>query len=148
MIRPTIDEVRAEPAGRRLDAWVAEMMGWTEVKDRLWFDDDRGHKVVETDGYRPGSTVLDDVPHYSTCPAACAAACAELRRHLWVSGQVVLMRTTYHDGKVAVAAIVANGPGGEHVEPIGIDPIVAECVAWCKVALIAALSKGGTDATV
>lgn len=36
---PTIEQVRDEPAGERMDAWVATIvMGWTKGDDGWWLD--------------------------------------------------------------------------------------------------------------
>lgn len=122
-------DVRSEPAGRRLDGWLHESMG----------------KVVN---WRHGHPFSDEVgllgwnmvPAYSTDPAACA----ELRRRLWASGKYTSLETRFAHDTVTAFTARQYLDLRRHVEPIGTDPIAAELVAWCKVALLAELSKGGT----
>ena len=126
MTRPTRDAVRAEPAGRRLDGWLHESMG----------------KVVN---WRYGHPFSDEVgllgwnmvPAYSTDPAACA----ELRRHVIADKRWQFAQVRLYANHAAIALV--PDPDVEswvEVEERGTDPIAAECVAWCKVALLAAVA--------
>lgn len=128
MTRPTEGEIRAEPAGRRLDAWVAEYVtSWKAQRVMCDFN---------------GIPWPDEVPHYSTDPAACA----ELKRHLWESGVFASIECETRIGTtlgpfVCVVLVPRNGDMDKLIssnEDIATDPIAAECVAWCRAALIAA----------
>jgi hypothetical protein len=141
MTRPTIEEVRAEPAGRRLNAWVECLVFGNELY-RSRTSDYWLVQTIDAKNHRP-------VRVFSADPAACA----ELRRHLWASGlwlgkmgyglNRVVVELFGHDEHpdVPITETPYFVPRTAHAEPIGTDPIAAECVAWCKVALLASLNE-------
>lgn len=177
MTLPTADDVRSEPAGRRLDAWVAyHWFGWRWYPDKrrgmysfqpptvpksnelqigVWTQYPWGPDVYgpPIDGWPDKSKWYDDwdtsgrrwldhyhiesgFPRVSTDPAACA----ELRRHLWVSGRTYDVQV---ERKSVVATLWDENDMDvlHHKEPIGTDPIAAECAAWAKVALLAKIGE-------
>ena len=141
MTLPPDDEVRDEPAGRRLDAWVE----WLAFSREVW-------RNPISNEWRLGKDRRNDVGmirHYSTD----TSACAELRRRLWEGGKYVeAMVATYYgtaNGSDGVSVRLDEMVGANqhyHREPIGTDPIAAECCAWAKVAILAKIAET-TDAT-
>lgn len=150
--RPTAAGVRAEPAGRRLDLWVLTVVyGYRFVPAGEWRpipaeQRDRSHWAPPEGKYWPhydagidesGYHVGHPVPRYSTDPAACA----ELKRHLWAGGRYNECRVEVSRSWVSVQLYPAEGDYFIKEEPTGTDPVAAECLAWCRVALLAELGR-------
>ncbi len=125
MTRPTVDEVRAEPAGRRLDAWCEWLVFGHEIEllSSWWVCGSHGRIPPE---------------RYSTDPAACA----ELRRHVIADKRWQYVNVQHYRDRVVVGTVPEpDVESWVEVEERGTDPIAAECVAWCKVALLASLNE-------
>lgn len=164
MTRPTEGEIRAEPAGRRLDAWVhMHVMGknaiWVAEEESVIEKNDKSpfgftcnfggavftadREWLVNDWYDPDSD--REVPHYSADPTAYA----ELKRHLYASGEFARIECETCIGTtvgpfVCVVLVPRDGDMDKLIssnEDIATDPIAAECVAWCRAALIAALNR-------
>ena len=134
MNRPSADDVRREPAGRQLDAWVAEYAcGWSEVRGEYPFDQEPDFRWR---GVPPGWKLPTPIPHYSTDPAASA----ELRRHLWASGRYDKIAVEYRTDRVRVFP-TRNSMGPLVDEPVTGDPVAAEMLAWAKAAVLSVLDQ-------
>jgi hypothetical protein len=146
MTRPTIDEVRAEPAGRRLDALVHEHI----FGKRVSCIHDKATKVrpnsslirCDNCGKEFGSTThamaVSAWPAYSTDPAACA----ELRRHVIADKRWQYVNVQHYRDRVVVGTVPEpDVESWVEVEEHGTDPIAAECLCWSKVALLASLNE-------
>jgi hypothetical protein len=147
MNRPTIDEVRDEPAGMRLDALVHEFIFGKRVPcihDKVTKVSPNSSLIrCDICGKSFGSTTSALLwrwwPAYSTDPAACA----ELRRHVIADRRWQYVNVQHYRDRVVVGTVPEpDVESWVEVEEHGTDPIAAECVAWAKVAIIAELRNG------
>lgn len=123
MNRPTPEEVRAEPAGRRLDAWVAEyVIKWTwNSFCHAWEKD--GAIYMAGENFRPSQGWYTGGPLLESCPWPWNIGCVE--------------------DQLSVVAI-----WGDPLEPVAIlfDRTVPNdlCRAICVARVLAELAKEGT----
>lgn len=155
MSKLTPDEIRAGVAGPVMDEWIAVRffdyvyVNGTEEEGKTPYTLCYPRKKAEEWVSKFKSSAISDIP--TTLPpyllgitrwSSEPAACAELQRRLWAGGRYYDL-VVERDFVVATLWDEANIDAVHHREPIGGDPIAATCLAWCKVALIAALNKGG-----
>jgi hypothetical protein len=117
---PSPADILTEPAGRKLDAWVA-----THVMAQPW---QGGNPIPSYDGRWPWP------PPYSTDIAAAMQVAAELRRRGFVV-RLELLQETAH----CLATSALGEPVSVHavVYDHGNDFLAALCVAVCRAALLA-----------
>lgn len=159
----TPDEVRAATAGPVMDEWIAVRffdyvyVNGTEEKSGVpytlcyprqkaeeWVRMFKSSSISDTPATSSPYPYLSSLTRWSSDPAACT----ELERRLWASGKFRVIGSELYCSKtvephVTVFVQPFGGRAVVYEEPVGADPIAAKCLAWCKVAIIAELHKGG-----
>lgn len=137
---PSQESIRSMKAGRELDIAVAELVIGCREK-RKWkpnigewlYDLVIPGGVNRIDFVEPGAC-WSACPAYSTDPAASA----ELRRHLTRHLEADCRWRHGHPATVTVS-LPHRGATIDVTEPVTGDVVAAECAAWARVALLAAV---------
>jgi hypothetical protein len=132
---------------RELDAALAWMMGWTEIRHEQTFPAGPAMTDREWVGVPPSAPVPHTVPEFSADPAASAG----LKWWLLASGRFneITVSTYPLIGEVEVLMTAAGGGEDDRVvcnRSFGPDPVAAECEALARCVLKALTGKGADHA--